>query len=210
VEWWGIFHRHELSSGQPRRRFDPAMQRHASHSPASRRCFEATAANSRSSTRAPLRTGNAGSGCPSRDSRQNPNTILSSRMTRLPVQKQSEHALQATERLLRWCWRRYPSGCGFWMRTDALCMATPPVWPSGRAHVTSAQAFPDPHACERGTAAIDRNARVQAQLLNDALDISRIVRTLTPIGPRSRHTRRKGAGHDAPGSDREGNRHCGT
>jgi signal transduction histidine kinase len=38
------------------------------------------------------------------------------------------------------------------------------------------RAFPDPPACERATAAIERNARVQAQLLNDALDIDRIVR----------------------------------
>ena len=38
------------------------------------------------------------------------------------------------------------------------------------------RAFPDPGACDRAMAAIDRNARIQAQLLNDALDISRIVR----------------------------------
>jgi signal transduction histidine kinase len=38
------------------------------------------------------------------------------------------------------------------------------------------RAFPDPPACERAIAAIERNARVQAQLLNDALDIDRIVR----------------------------------
>ena len=38
------------------------------------------------------------------------------------------------------------------------------------------QAFPDPPACERAMAAIERNARIQAQLLNDALDIDRIVR----------------------------------
>jgi signal transduction histidine kinase len=38
------------------------------------------------------------------------------------------------------------------------------------------RAFPDPPACERAMAAIERNARIQAQLLNDALDIDRIVR----------------------------------
>ena len=38
------------------------------------------------------------------------------------------------------------------------------------------RAFPDPPACERATAAIERNARIQAQLLNDALDIDRIIR----------------------------------
>ena len=38
------------------------------------------------------------------------------------------------------------------------------------------RACPDPPACERATAAIERNARIQAQLLNDALDIDRIIR----------------------------------
>ena len=38
------------------------------------------------------------------------------------------------------------------------------------------RAFPDPPGCERAMAAIERNARIQAQLLNDALDIDRIVR----------------------------------
>ena len=38
------------------------------------------------------------------------------------------------------------------------------------------RAFPDLRACERATAAIERNATIQAQLLNDALDIDRIVR----------------------------------
>ena len=36
--------------------------------------------------------------------------------------------------------------------------------------------FPDPGAFAQATAAIERNARIQAQLLNDALDIDRIVR----------------------------------
>jgi signal transduction histidine kinase len=38
------------------------------------------------------------------------------------------------------------------------------------------RSLPDPRACERAMAAIERNARIQAQLLDDALDIDRIVR----------------------------------
>lgn len=38
------------------------------------------------------------------------------------------------------------------------------------------RAFPDPPGCERALAAIERNARIQAQLINDALDIDRIAR----------------------------------
>ena len=38
------------------------------------------------------------------------------------------------------------------------------------------RAFPESPACERATAAIERSARMQEQLLSDALDIDRIVR----------------------------------